>query len=76
VGRGFHARERVRVVVHAGAIVRTRSVVAGPAGGFVVSFRQGAGGDPCQASLEVSAVGARGDRAEAKLVPRECPPAL
>jgi len=75
-GRGFHARERVRVVFSTDSTHRTATVRASVTG----SFTAAAGAstlpfDPCSDTLRVTATGSDGSRAATKLPARECPPA-
>jgi hypothetical protein len=73
LGKGFQARERVRVTVS----VRRRTakrVIASPAGTFVVAFAD-VSVDRCS-GLTAVAVGARGSRASLKLPQPQCPPRL
>jgi hypothetical protein len=74
-GAGFFPRERVRVTLTAGAAKRVRVVVSRAGGKFTARFDPVAI-DPCTDDVGVTAVGARGDRAAAKLPARQCPPAL
>jgi len=72
-GRGFHARELVRVTI---SVERrtTKRVRATAAGSFLVTF-PGVLVDRCNA-LTAFAVGARGSRASLKLPQPLCPPRL
>jgi hypothetical protein len=68
-GRGFHARESVRV----SAAGRSRRVRANPDGAFVLTL--GAQVDRCNA-VHVLAVGTGGSRATLKILASpQCPPA-
>jgi hypothetical protein len=71
-GTHFRAGERVRV-----RFVSTKTVVVSVRAGATGSFRAAAQAsfDPCAGPVLVSAVGASGDRAAAKVPGRECPPA-
>jgi hypothetical protein len=72
-GRGFHARERVRVSVSAERRA-TKRVVATAAGSFVVTFAD-ISVDRCNGLVAV-AVGRRGSRATYKQPQPLCPPRL
>lgn len=72
-GRGFLARERVRITVSAQGRT-TRRVIAGANGSFVVAFSDFVL-DRCH-GLTVVAVGAGGSRASLKLPQPQCPPRL
>ena len=71
-GRRFHAGERVRVTVVAGATRRSRLVRATRGGTFATTFSE-LSADRCS-GLSAVAVGGRGSRATFKLVPLGCPP--
>ena len=73
-GVHFQGKERVRVRLRTNDRSATRHVVATRLGKFVVTFGSKPF-DPCNSSLSVTAVGARGSRAAVKLPQRECPPA-
>jgi len=70
-GTHFHPRERVRVkIMIASTTVRTvRTTALGTFSIAVPTF------DRCSDSLVIAAVGARGDSATLKLMPRMCAPA-
>jgi hypothetical protein len=74
--RGSHFRpaEKVRVTLTRDATRSTRVVRTTAGGTLAASFGPLAGFDPCTSSFVVRAVGASGDRASVKFVPRECPP--
>jgi hypothetical protein len=72
-GRGFLARERVRITVSA-PIRKTKRVTASVRGSFVVTFEDVVV-DRCH-RLIASAVGNGGSRASAKLPQPQCPPPL
>jgi hypothetical protein len=71
-GRGFEVRERVRVVLRAGATSATERVTASAAGGFTVTFRDRmtAGCVP----LQIVATGSAGSRARLLRRNPECMP--
>jgi hypothetical protein len=72
-GARFHARERV-TVTYVGAVRRQRRIVTSRAGAFTTSFAN-LPVDRCS-GFSLSAVGAAGDRAEAKHKPLPaCAPA-
>jgi hypothetical protein len=75
-GSGFVARERVRLTLVAPDTKRVRAVRTSTRGAFTVRFGLLTGYDRCKDGLRVTAVGARGDRAAAKLPQPECPPVL
>lgn len=70
-GSGFYARERVTVTIRGASAVVERSVMSSTVGAFTVRFRRAAPAPGCQ-GLVVSAVGARGDRADWKSAPPVC----
>jgi hypothetical protein len=70
-GSGFYARERVTVTVHGASRTMTASVMSTTGGGFTVRFKRALPVGGCQ-GIAVSAVGARGDRADWKTAPRVC----
>lgn len=72
-GKGFVARERVRITVSA-QIRKTKRTIASARGSFVVTF-DGVAVDRCQ-GLTAFAVGNGGSRASAKLPQPQCPPPL
>ena len=73
-GRGFRARERVRVVAALEEQRRTRTVRASTLGTFTATFET-LSAHRCSAGGTVEAIGALGSRGDAK-IPRqpECPP--
>ena len=73
-GAHFKAREHVRVRLQTSERSATRRLIATRLGRFVAHFGSQPF-DPCNSSLSVTAVGARGSRAAVKLPQRECPPA-
>lgn len=75
VGRGFHAREKVRVVVTIASYRAVRNLRASAIGSFAAVVANTPAFDPCNATLTVTATGAGGSRAEAKVPQRQCPPA-
>jgi hypothetical protein len=68
-GSGFHAGERVRLVVRAPALV-IRRVTAGTGGAFTMRVNAFAG-DVC-AGLSVTATGDHGSRATYRRLPQQC----
>jgi hypothetical protein len=70
-GRGFVARERVRITVSARGRTAKR-VTASAAGAFLAVFRD-VSVDRCS-GLTVVAVGSQGSRASLKLPQPQCPP--
>jgi hypothetical protein len=70
-GSGFYAHERVSVTIRGGSTVMKRSVKSSTAGAFTLRFGRAAPVGGCQ-GIAVSAVGARGDRAEWKSAPAVC----
>jgi hypothetical protein len=72
-GKGFIARERVRVTVSVRGRTAKR-VIASPAGAFVVVFRD-VSVDRCS-GLRAVANGSQGSRASLKLPQPQCPPPL
>lgn len=73
-GRGFRAKEKVRVVVAVSGAKTVRFVRTTRAGVFTVRFTTTVPYDPCNADLVATAAGARGDSALLKLPQRACPP--
>jgi hypothetical protein len=71
-GAGFVPSERVRVTVVAGHAKRGRTTVTTRSGTFAIDLGALSRDNRCGTTIVVSAVGARGDRAAAKLPPREC----
>jgi hypothetical protein len=71
-GRGFGAQEAVTVTLKAGPDTYHRRVTADAEGAFRATL-QGVPVDPC-GGLAVTAIGAEGSRASAKLPQRLCPP--
>jgi hypothetical protein len=69
-GSGFYARERVTVTVRSGSTIMQASVMSTTGGAFTVRFKRTVPAG-CQ-GIAVSAVGARGDRADWKSPPRVC----
>jgi len=70
-GSGFYARERVTVTVRGGTTVMQKSVISTTGGAFTLRFAGNAPAAGCQ-GLAVSAVGAKGDRADWKTAPAVC----
>ena len=70
-GAHFHAREKVRVRITTSTTV-VRTVRATAAGTFAVTAPAH---DPCTDVFVVTAIGATGDSARLKVMPRACPPA-
>jgi hypothetical protein len=70
-GSGFYARERVTISVRGGSTVMKKSVTSTVGGAFTVRFGRAVPAAGCQ-GLAVSAVGARGDRADWKTAPAVC----
>lgn len=70
-GAHFHAREKVRVRMTTSTTV-VRTVRATAAGTFAVTAPPR---DPCNDVFFITAVGATGDSARLKVMPRACPPA-
>lgn len=70
-GAHFHARERVRVTIQ-GPVDRRLIVRASKLGAFTLTKAPSM--DPCTESFVIVAVGATGDKARMKLMPRMCPP--
>ncbi len=68
-GTGFHARERVRLVVRAPALV-LRSATASTGGGFTMRL-PGVSLSSC-AGFSITATGDRGSRATLKRAPGQC----
>jgi hypothetical protein len=75
-GSGFFARERVRLTLTAADTKRIRVVRTSARGAFTATFGLPDGYDRCKDGLRVTAAGARGDRAAAKLPQPQCPPAF
>lgn len=73
-GRGFDARERVRVRVEVAGERSVRRTRATRSGSFRVAF-PGLSFDPCS-GMSAVATGRSGTRATLKRAPRECPPPL
>ena len=67
---GFHARERVRLVVQAPGAM-TRMATAGAGGGFTMRLA-GVSADACQ-GFSIVATGNGGSRATLKRPPGQCP---
>jgi hypothetical protein len=72
-GSFFRVRERVRLTIVNGEQERTRTLRASRVGSFTASFET-VYVHPCANELGVTAVGALGSRASAKLPPADCPP--
>jgi hypothetical protein len=70
-GSGFYASERVTVTVRGASGVMQKSVMSTAGGAFTVRFGRAVPAGGCQ-GLTVSAVGARGDRADWKTAPPLC----
>jgi hypothetical protein len=70
-GSGFFAKERVTVTVRAASTVMQKSVISTVGGAFTVRFGRAVPAGGCQ-GVSVSAVGARGDRADWKSAPPVC----
>jgi hypothetical protein len=70
-GSGFYAKERVTVTVRGASAVMRKSVISTTGGAFTLRFGSPAPSGGCQ-GLAVSAVGARGDRADWKSAPPVC----
>jgi hypothetical protein len=70
-GSGFYARERVTVTIRGASAVLQKRVVSTTGGAFTVRFGRAAPAGGCQ-GISVSAVGARGDRADWKTAPAVC----
>jgi len=70
-GSGFYARERVTITIRGASSAMQRSVLSSIGGAFTVRFGDAAPAGGCQ-GITVSAVGARGDRADWKLAPAVC----
>ncbi|HEU5372250.1 MAG TPA: hypothetical protein VFU51_07675 [Gaiellaceae bacterium] len=70
-GSGFYASERVTVTVRGASGVMQKSVMSTAGGAFTVRFGWAVPAGGCQ-GLTVSAVGARGDRADWKTAPPLC----
>lgn len=71
-GSHFHTREVVRVTIGA-PIAKRLTVRASKLGAFTLTKVPNM--DPCSDSVVIVAVGATGDTARMKLMPRMCPPA-
>jgi hypothetical protein len=72
-GAGFRAKERVRVTVNAGMLVPARTVTTGAAGTFRLTWSAVSVGGSCR-SIVISAVGSKGTKVFAKLLPSGCAP--
>jgi hypothetical protein len=70
-GSGFYANERVTVTIRGASTVIQKSVISTASGAFTVRFGRVAPAGGCH-GLGVSAVGARGDRADWKTAPAVC----
>ncbi|HST15329.1 MAG TPA: hypothetical protein VLJ44_10825 [Gaiellaceae bacterium] len=70
-GSGFYARERVTVTVRRGSTVMRKSVISTRGGAFTLRFARDVPAPGCQ-GLAISAVGAKGDRADWKTAPAVC----
>jgi hypothetical protein len=72
-GTGFHARERVRLVLHEPSGTHRRRARAGTSGAFAATFR-GAAIGRCE-SFSITATGRAGSRARVgRRAPIGCPP--
>jgi hypothetical protein len=69
-GAHFHAREKVRIRMTTSTTV-VRTVRASAAGTFAVVAVPH---DPCMDAMVITAIGATGDTARLKVMPRACPP--
>jgi hypothetical protein len=76
VVRGTHFRpaERVRVTLYLDMTMARRWVRTTSTGVFTASLGAPEDFDPCMSSFSVTAVGAAGEHATVKFIPRECPP--
>jgi len=72
-GTGFQARERVVVKVTGGPNQLARAVVTSARGAFVARFAAAIAATGCR-QLVITAVGASGDRAAWKSLPKSCGP--
>src|SRR3954447_20683789 len=70
-GSGFYAMERVTVTIRGASTVMQKRVISTVGGAFTVRFTRAVPADGCQ-GVSVSAVGARGDRADWKPAPPVC----
>lgn len=70
-GSGFYAKERVTITIRGASAVMQKSVISTTGGAFTVRFGRAVPAGGCQ-GLAVSAVGARGDRADWKSAPAVC----
>jgi hypothetical protein len=70
-GTGFYARERVTVTIRGASAVLRKSVISTTGGAFTLRFAGAVPAGGC-VGLAVSAVGARGDRADWKSAPPVC----
>ena len=70
-GSGFYARERITVTVRGGTTVMQKSVISTTGGAFTLRFAGDVPAAGCE-GLAVSAVGAKGDRADWKTAPAVC----
>jgi hypothetical protein len=73
-GRGFHARERVRLTVRTATARRFVRLRASTSGSFTAAVTGLGHFDPCLGPLIVTATGSQGSRATAKVPQRECAP--
>lgn len=73
-GRGFRAKEKVRVVVRISGAKTVSFARTTRAGAFTLQFVGTVPYDPCNADFVATAVGVRGDSAVLKLPQRACPP--
>jgi hypothetical protein len=72
-GEGFHARERVRLVLHEGGDTHRRRARAGASGAFSATFK-GTAIDRCE-PFSITATGRAGSRARVgRRAPVGCPP--
>jgi hypothetical protein len=74
-GRGFDARERVRLRVEIGGERAVRRTRASRSGTFRLAFPGLSTDDPCS-GMSAVAIGRDGSRATLKRAPRQCPPPL
>jgi hypothetical protein len=73
-GMQFQPFERVRITLRGGTLLRRTTARTNGRGAFRITVAV-PGWDPCLESLQVTAAGARGDRAAEKLPQRACLPA-
>jgi len=70
-GTGFAPRERVVVTIRGGATVLRKSVISTAAGAFTARFGRAVPTVRCR-GISISAVGAKGERADWKSAPPVC----